>query len=147
MKIMMKSIKSLLSIVSCTFGSSVLLCLPALADQCAYITKDQAMMAISRLELEQTIYLLCEPCGDKIIQSTKIESLSLETVDYQDYWQVTVNNRGIDLAYVFVDSGIENNLVNLAAVSDCNATRVSLSIPKNSFRFRDKVRPNLLPQE
>ncbi len=121
----MKNIFSLLSIFSCTLGYYAVLCFPALADQCSYITKEQAIRAVSRLELNQTIYKLCEPCGEKNPQPMRIETLAIETVDYQDFWQVKVNNQGIDLAYVFIDSGVDGNFVNLAALSDCPATKVS----------------------
>ena len=126
----MNNNKSLLSTFCCTVGYLTMLCLPALADQCSYITKEQALSAISRLNLNQIIYLLCEPCGETVPKLTVIKSLSAETVNYEKYWQVKVNNRGIDLAYVFVDSGIENNLVNLAAISNCPAQRVSPVLPK-----------------
>ena len=121
----MKNIKSLLSILSCTLGYSVVFCFPALADQCSYITKEQGLNALSRLDLNQTIYLLCEPCGETTPEPLTIETLSMETVNYQDFWQIKANDRGIDLAYVFIDSGIEGNLINLAAISDCEATSVS----------------------
>ena len=126
----MKNTKSLLSIFGCTVGYLTLLCLPALADQCSYITKEQAVTAVSRLDLNDIIYLLCEPCGETTPKLTIIKSLSAETVNYEEYWQVKVNNQGIDLAYVFIDAGIENNLVNLAAISDCPARSVSLVLPK-----------------
>lgn len=121
----MKQNKFLLSFLSYTLGYYALLCFPALADQCSYISKKQAIKAISRLELNQTIYSLCEPCGDKEPQPMKIETLATETVDYEDFWQIKVNNGGIDLAYVFVDSGVDNYFVNLAATSNCPATKVS----------------------
>jgi len=109
----MEKVKSLLSILSCTVvGCYGLLCFPALADQCAYITKEQAKRAISRLNLNQTIYLLCETYGEKIPQATRITNLSMETVDYQDFWQVKVNGKGMDLTYVFIDSGIERYYTN-----------------------------------
>ena len=126
----MKNIQSLWSILSCTLSCYAVLCFPALADQCSYITKEQATTAISRLELDRTIYLLCEPCGETNPQPMKIETLAMETVEYQDFWQVKVNDRGIDLAYVFIDSGVDDNLINLAAVSNCQATRVSPVLPK-----------------
>lgn len=122
----MKSTKSLLSIFSVTLSYlATILCTSALADQCAYITKEQAQTAVSRLSLDLTIYSLCEPCGDKIPQPMTIESLGIETVDYQDYWQVKVNNEGIDLAYIYVNSGVDGNFLNLAAVANCQATQVS----------------------
>ncbi len=121
----MNPIKFLFSICSGTLGYFTLLCLPTLADQCSYITKEQALNAVSRLNLKDTIYLLCEPCGEKIPRSTVIKSLSATTVNYQDYWQVKVNDQGIDLAYVFVNSSIDNSLINLAALSNCPARSVS----------------------
>jgi hypothetical protein len=110
-----------------------LVCLPAapgLADQCAYITKDRALNAVSRLNTGQTIYLLCEPCGEKSATPTVIKSLAISTVDYEDFWQVKVNETGIDLAYVFVESGIDNRFINLAAIAGCTATKVSPILPR-----------------
>ncbi|BAZ45165.1 hypothetical protein NIES4102_21830 [Chondrocystis sp. NIES-4102] len=122
----MKNTKSQLSIFGITLSYlTTILCTSALADQCAYITKEQAQTAVSRLNLDQTIYSFCEPCGDKIPQPMTIERLGIETVDYQDFWQVKVNNGGIDLAYIFIDSGVDGNFLNLAAVANCQATQVS----------------------
>ena len=74
----MKNITSLLSILSCTLGYCAVLCFPALADQCSYVTKEQAIRAISRLNLNQTIYKLCEPCGEKTPQPTMSQQLTLD---------------------------------------------------------------------
>jgi hypothetical protein len=111
-------------------GSAWLVAAPALADQCAYITKAQALTAVSRLNTGQKIYQLCEPCGETSLTTTVIESLAASTVGYQDFWQVEVNEKGIDLAYVFVESGIDNRLINLAAIAGCPATKVSPILPR-----------------
>jgi hypothetical protein len=126
----MKIIKTL-SISLCL---TLLWCLSAKADQCAYITKEQASKALSSLNLSQTIYFLCEPCGEIRPTSSLIESLSIETVGYQEYWQVTINGKGIDLAYTFVDAGIDNKLINLAAIANCTATDVSIVLPNPHFK-------------
>ena len=47
---------------------------------------------------------------------------------YENYWQVQVNEEGIDLAYVFVDSKLDGQLVNLAIAADCKVTDVSATI-------------------
>lgn len=109
---------------------SVIFSLPAHADQCAYISKQQAITTISRLDIGNRIYLLCEPCGEKVPQTVQIQNLTMEKVDYQDYWQVKVNQSRIDLAYVFVDSGVGNKALNLAAIANCPASRVSTTIPR-----------------
>ncbi|MEM8829434.1 MAG: hypothetical protein AAGE96_08765 [Cyanobacteria bacterium P01_G01_bin.19] len=107
---------------------------PVLADQCSYVKKEQAITAISRLDIGDTIYKLCEPCGEEIAQPVVIQSLSMEKVNYEDYWQIKANGTGIDFAYIFVESGVENNAVNLAAIADCPAQRVSPFLPDNSIQ-------------
>ena len=46
----------------------------------------------------------------------------------KNYWQVQVNEKEIDLAYVFVDSKLDGQLVNLAIAADCEVTSVSATI-------------------
>lgn len=121
----MKKKLFLVTVISLFFSS-----LPAWADQCAYITKEQALIAASRLNLGDRIYLFCEPCGDRHPQQTTIKSLALKTVDYQNYWQVYINNKGIDLAYVFIPAKIDTYLLNLAAIAACPAVDVSPVLPK-----------------
>lgn len=112
-----------LGIVFTLIGSAVS------ADQCAYTSKQQAIAAVSRLEKGQTIYQLCEPCGDTIPKALKINSVSAGTVGYQSYWGVQVNNSNIDLAYTYIDDGNnKNRKVNLANLASCPASDVSSSI-------------------
>jgi hypothetical protein len=113
-----------------TVSSLFLFSAPVLADQCAYITKEQALIAISRLNIGDMIYLFCEPCGEKYPQPVRIQSLSVEKVDYQNYWQVNINNQAIDLAYVFIPAEIDHNFVNLAAIAACPASGVSPVLPR-----------------
>lgn len=121
----MKPIK----IISLTLITTLSINLPAYADQCAYITKEQALRAVSLLNLKQTIYLLCEPCGETIPQPMTINSISVGTVDYENFWQVSINGKGIDLAYTFIPSGVEKKNINLAAIAGCSASDVSPFIP------------------
>ena len=108
----------------------------ALADQCEYITKEQSLAAIARLKVGQTIYQFCEPCGDKLPTPISIKQLSAGTTGYEDYWEVKVNDSNIDLAYTFINAGIANQRVNLAAVVGCPASNVSVVLPVN-----EKARP------
>ena len=120
-------------------------CPPALADQCSYISKQQAIAAISRLCLNDTIYYLCEPCGEKVAKETLIYSLGAGTVNYEDYWQVQVNEKAIDLAYVFVDSKLDGQLVNLAIAANCKARGVSATIMRPASKDNNKKkRPHCL---
>jgi hypothetical protein len=105
--------------------SSLLMSLPALADQCAYITKEQATLIASKLQVGQTLYELCEPCGETRPKAVKIASLSAEKVDYKDFWEVQVNNKGIDLAYRFIELNTDGQAVNLAFIAGCPTKGVS----------------------
>lgn len=103
--------------------------LSALADQCAYVDKTKAIAAISRLNLGQTVYQFCQPCGDLQPKPLSINTLSAGTTGYQDFWEVKVNSSTIDLAYTFTDAGIQKQKVNLAAVVGCPAVDVSTVLP------------------
>ncbi|MEL6930839.1 MAG: hypothetical protein AAFO95_19730 [Cyanobacteria bacterium J06600_6] len=123
-----------------TIGFCLALTTPAWADQCSYVSKEQAINAIARLNLNDKIYFLCELCGEDVPESAQIKSLSMKTVDYEDYWQVEINGEGIDLAYVFADSGIESNFANLAMLADCPAEGVSSTLPSNRVAEPESAR-------
>lgn len=121
--------KKLFEVVALGIGFTVTLASAAYADQCAYTSKQQAIAAVSRLDEGQTIYELCEPCGDTVPKAVKIKSVSAGTVGYELLWGVNVNNRNIDLAYTYIDDGKnKNRKVNLANLAGCPASDVSSSI-------------------
>lgn len=93
-----------------------------LADQCAYITKKQAQKAVKRLIKAESIETLCEPCGETISQRVEIESVTFANTGYQNYYEVSVNGKGIDLAYTFLKGK------NLAKSVRCETTGVSSRI-------------------
>lgn len=134
-----KQITSWLLRCSSAFGLCLLAAIPAVADQCSYITKEQALNAIARLELNQDLYFLCEPCGEEIPKLTNVNHLAMTKVDFEDYWQIKINGQGIDLAYVFVNSGIENEFINLAAIANCPAQSVSPLLPINGAISEDEA--------
>lgn len=102
----------------------------AWADRCAYVSKEQALAAVSRLQVGQTIYQLCEPCGDRVPNQIAIQDLAAATTGSQDFWEVRVNGASIDLAYIFVNSANANQKVNLAAAVGCPARDVSVVLPE-----------------
>ncbi len=92
---------------------------PALADQCAYVSKDLAIQAADELKTAVTVHRLCEPCGEKLAKELTPTSVVAKHTGYEDYWQVFVNGKGIDLAYTFLDR------INLSKFVGCPATDIS----------------------
>ena len=97
----------------------------AYGDQCSYVDKEQALKAASFLKLNQLIYLFCEPCGETTPQPVTIRSISVGTVGYQNFWQLSINNQGVDLAYTYIPSSLGEKPINLAALAGCPAQDVS----------------------
>lgn len=92
------------------------------ADQCAYISKAQAKKAVKILLDAKSVKSLCEPCGETNPETVKVESLGLRKAGYQNYSEVVINDKGIDLAYTYV------NGKNLAMLSGCPVQDVSPTI-------------------
>ena len=71
------------------------------ADQAAWITKAQAEKAATFLKKQKEIRHYCAPCSDKGDSVEDISSVEAVKIDGQEYWEVQVNGKGIDLAYVY----------------------------------------------
>lgn len=102
-------LKKLLATISLVFILANL----ALADQAAYITKEQAQKAAAFLKDKKQIRHYCAPCDDKGDRVEDISSVeAVEVKDSKPYWEVLVNGKGIDLAYVYYqdDDGKWKNL-------------------------------------
>jgi hypothetical protein len=97
----------------------------ARADQCAYVTKAQAMAAFNQLSIGQTIYEFCELCGDKTPKPLVVNTLSMGNTPTPGYWQVLVNGKNIDLAYTYINydnQKSDKRKINLALMANCSAT-------------------------
>ena len=100
----------------------------ALADQAAYITKAQAEKAAAFLKDKKQIRHYCAPCddkGDRVEDVTKVEAVK---VDYKDFWEVQVNGKGIDLAYVYFQTK-NGKWKNLAKEVDVKVDDVPKHLP------------------
>lgn len=131
--------------------SGVLSYIPAAyADQCAYVSKSQAIAAFNSLNLGQTIYSFCELCGDRSPQPTVIRALSMANTPTND-WEILVNGRGIDLAYTYIDYKNEaQQKINLALVANCPAQDFTPLLPVRNSRFPqpqdDNIKLNTPPR-
>jgi hypothetical protein len=110
-----------------TLFLTMILAPAAYADQCASVSKGQAIAALNNLRLGQTIYQLCEPCGERTPKPIVIRSLSVSSGSSAEDWSVKVNGSEIDLAYIYIDynKADTRQRVNLAVVSTCPARNIT----------------------
>ncbi len=98
------------------------------ADQAAYITKAQADKAAAFLKDKKQIRHYCAPCDDKGDRVEEIAKVEAVKVDYQHYWEVQVNGKGIDLAYVYFQAK-DGKWKNLARELDVKVKDVPKTLP------------------
>ena len=96
----------------------------ALADQCSLVSKETAKVAVRTLMDASSVSFLCEPCGDTEATSLKAESIGLKKSSVEDYYEVVVDGKTVDLAYTYV------NGLNLSKLTSCPSQLVSPSILK-----------------
>ncbi len=74
---------------------------PALADQAAWVDKKNAYKAGEMIETGTELRHFCAPCGDKVWTPLIVRQVDVKNPDPQ-FYQVFVNDSGIDLAYVYI---------------------------------------------
>lgn len=91
----------------------------ALADQYAYMSLRQAVDAMKALTEGSVVHTFCAPCNDKVSSPMRIRLLEIGRVwegtsavpyrssDGISYWELSVNDKPIDLAYVYIRSGTQ----------------------------------------
>lgn len=99
----------------------------AQADQAAYIDKNEAEIAVNVLQDHSVIRHFCEPCGDQTWTEETINSIESQHTGYENYWEVLVNGKGIDLAYVYVET--DGGWRNVAIMLDIEVSDVSTVLP------------------
>ena len=80
---------------------------PALsrADQAAWISKKDAEAAAARIKPGDEVREYCKPCGDKAYDSIRVSTVAVAAVGDGQYYEVRLNGRGIDLAYIYIRTG------------------------------------------
>lgn len=100
----------------------------AFADQCAYITHDEASRAVLLLQKGAVVGFNCAPCGEVGIQKVEVVSKAeVASANFQDFSEVKLNGKGIDLAYTYIQTA-PNKMVNLAKAVGCQSLDES-SVP------------------
>jgi hypothetical protein len=106
----------------------------AQADQCAWIPKATAEAAVKYLQPQAEWASYCEPCGDsKPTYGKVVEGAQIRTTSAPDLWEVVVDGKAVDLAYVFVlRRPSDNKLGNLAFLTGCPTSGVSKTIARKA---------------
>jgi hypothetical protein len=117
---------------------------PALADQCAWISAEQADRALKLLKQGTPYLLYCEPCGEK--QPTHVGTVQTAEArvagDAGQYKEVLVDGKEVDLAYTFVKvKTADKEYQNLAKLAGCGCTGVSKSVTYPVVSARGKLAP------
>ena len=102
----------------------------ALADQAEWVSKKFAEQAAKILKQQKNILEFCEPCKDTEKKIIPVEEVSIEPTE-GDYWTVTVNGDGMDLAYTFIE--VKGKWVNVARklrIPDIHGVSATLPVEK-----------------
>lgn len=86
----------------------IMLCtaLQAFADQAIYLDKVDAERAVALLKNSETLKDYCAPCNDPSVKHIVVASILSAKVNYKEFWEVQVNGKGEDLAYLYF---LDNN--------------------------------------
>jgi hypothetical protein len=106
----------------------------ARADQCAWVTEEQAQAAAKILRAATRASDWCEPCGEHSPKPPRaVTGVEVRPAGDGQFREVVVNGEAVDLAYVFVERS-PGSFENLAKAAGCPAEGVSAS-------FREKGAP------
>ncbi len=102
----------------------------AVADQCQYVSPEEARQAEVVLAGAPRVVELCEPCGQVVpVGPSRVDTLAV-TIPVADMREIHINGRPVDLAYLYVQRG-PVRYENVARLVACSAEGVSdhLEIP------------------
>jgi hypothetical protein len=109
--------------------------MPALADQAAYISREEANRAAGLIDVGDEIRHFAPPAGDTTWAPETVESKAVEPAGYEDYYEVKINGHGIDLAYVYIAEG--ERWVNLAMRTGIKVVDVPEFLPEGIEAGKD----------
>jgi hypothetical protein len=99
----------------------------ARADQCQLVDDEVATRALAALKGNPKVIQFCEPCGDKAPGEPVVANRVAKQRDVSGDYEVTIDRREVDLAYTYVQTGLER-YENVAALAGCPASGVSPSL-------------------
>ncbi len=103
---------------------------PTFADQAAWVSRAQAAKALEILARHEMIKHYCAPCGDKAAVDERIESIGLFPIRGENYWEIRINGKGVDLAYVYFQEK-PGKWRNVAMKAKIDVERVPKRLPES----------------
>lgn len=111
----------------------------ALADQCSFVTLNQALGAADLIDSGDYVMSYCEPCGDTQgdvfqVESVDFQMVNSEFVEPGQYYQLLINGKTYDLAYLFLETKPQyadddySVYTNVSKLVDCSSEDVSTFI-------------------
>lgn len=70
----------------------------------------------------------CAPCGDKRAVDEPIESIGLFRIQGEDYWEIQINGKDVDLAYIYFEEK-SGKWTNVAMKAKIKVERVPKRLP------------------
>lgn len=103
---------------------------PALADQCAWISKEEVTNAFNLLRPGMIVVDFCEPCGDKQ-PGARYPVEKTEIVHQENaFYTLLLNGQEVDLAYLYVKAA-DGTFHNMASLAGCQAAGVTAVFPSD----------------
>jgi hypothetical protein len=101
----------------------------ASADQCAYVSNEQALNALDQLLHDRAWLAYCEPCGDEAPTLGAIGVAEARLVGDGPFQQLSIDGVAVDLAYTYVRSPSDSTkYLNMAALVHCDTVQVSKTV-------------------
>jgi hypothetical protein len=94
------------------------------ADQCAWVSKDQAYAAQQKILNERTYVEYCKPCRETKATAPKVAKTAEIKKRKADYYELVIDGKAVDLAYTYYKQPMlqrsgEQLYQNLAEWSKC----------------------------
>lgn len=102
----------------------------AFADQAAWVSRAEAQRALKLLSEYDTVIHYCAPCNDSVARTEKIESIGLFRVKNENYWEIQINGKGVDLAYIYFPKK-QDKWMNVAMNVKIDVSDVPKQLSKN----------------
>ncbi len=85
------------------------------ADQLAYMSKDEALLAAEIIQDARTVYGYCGCCDDSKPEKIKVDKIIVRYTGYESYYEVVIISKGkeyaLDMAYTWVKKDKEYQTV------------------------------------